>query len=73
MKELTILLGVNGWEYSVVVNITYESHYEAIMSDTKDPCRDSEGNPTPNKLILDGRNTINFGRRGLEILQQVID
>ena len=65
MKELCILVGVNGWEYSVAVKINYVSSYELVASSD---ATDSEGKPSPNKIILDGKTEVDFLRRGIEVL-----
>tara|TARA_R110000868_G_C10657358_1_gene745523 strand:+ start:150 stop:356 length:207 start_codon:yes stop_codon:yes gene_type:complete len=66
MKTLKILVSSNGWEYHGPVTLTYKDIYETTQSNQDSYFKDSEGNPAPNQVILDGIYTITFDE-GFEV------
>lgn len=68
MKTLKILLSSNGWEYADIVSLTYKESFETKATEMH-RFRDSEGNPAPNQVILDGEYVVTFDE-GFEIVTQ---
>lgn len=66
MKKLKILLSSNGWEYADIVTLTYKEKYETTATE-QHRFRDSEGNPAPNQVTLDGEYTVTFDE-GFEVV-----
>lgn len=51
MKKLRLFVSQNAWEYTGIVDISYKDEY---IFDNKELRIDSEGNPTPDTIIVDG-------------------
>jgi hypothetical protein len=60
MKTLKIIVSSNGWEYAHVVTLTYKHSYETKITEPKWPKNDSNGNPAPDQVVLDGEYVITF-------------